>query len=66
MKNKQEIFLNIFNPIKINLWRFCLSVSNSRNDAKDLLQETIEVAYRNFEKLKHNEAFLSYLFSIAY
>ncbi|MDT3740949.1 MAG: RNA polymerase sigma factor [Candidatus Kapabacteria bacterium] len=65
MKNRQDIFLEHFEPLKKNLWRFCLSVSPTYDDAKDLLQDTIETAYREFENLKHKEAFLSWMFSIA-
>ncbi len=65
MDNKQEYFLELFEPIKHNLWRFCLSVSNSYEDAKDLLQDTIEIAYKKIDSLKDNKFFLSWLFSIA-
>jgi RNA polymerase sigma-70 factor, ECF subfamily len=64
MIKKQEIFLELFEPVKENLWRFCLSLSKNRADAKDLLQDTIEQAYMNFENIKHQEAFLSFLFTI--
>jgi RNA polymerase sigma-70 factor, ECF subfamily len=65
MIKKQEIFLELFEPVKDNLWRFCLSLSRNRVDAKDLLQDTIENAYKNFDKLSHHIAFLSFLFTIA-
>jgi RNA polymerase sigma-70 factor (ECF subfamily) len=65
MISKQEKFLLLFNPIKKNLWRFCLSITYCYDDAKDLLQDTIEIAYKDFDNLKHYEAFLSWLFSIA-
>lgn len=65
MKDKQEIFLQLFNPLKNNLWKFCLSLTRSREDAKDLLQDTIEIAYRGFDSLKNRDAFLSWMFTVA-
>ena len=65
MKQKQDKFLELFEPVKINLWRFCLSISPCGDDAKDLLQDTIESAYKNFEQLRGGQAFLSWLFTIA-
>ena len=65
MINKQQKFLELFEPNKIKLWKFCLSISRCRDNAKDLLQDTIEVAFKQFEAVKSEQAFLSYLFTIA-
>ncbi len=65
MDDKQKIFLECFSPLKDRLWRFCLYLSNDREAAKDLLQDTIEAAYLHFESVRHREAFLSYLFTVA-
>mgnify|MGYP001241889711 CR=1 FL=1 len=65
MNEKHRIFLEHFEPLKHSLWRFCLSVTKSYEDAKDLLQETIENAYLSFDSLKNKQAFLSWLFTIA-
>ncbi|MGE5480828.1 MAG: RNA polymerase sigma factor [Chloroflexota bacterium] len=65
MKEKEDKFLELFNPVKQSLWKYCLSVSHSRDSAKDLLQETIETAYRQFGAMRNEQAFLSYLFTIA-
>jgi RNA polymerase sigma-70 factor (ECF subfamily) len=40
-------------------------VSPTYDDAKDLLQDTIETAYKEFDKLKYSTTFLSWMFSIA-
>jgi len=63
--NKQKKFLELFEPVKENLWRFCLSMSRNRDAASDLLQESILIAYQNFETLRTEKAFLSYLLTIA-
>jgi RNA polymerase sigma-70 factor, ECF subfamily len=65
MKNKQDIFCECYLPLKDKLWRFCMSVCKDYEEAKDLLQETILKSYENFGKIKNNQAFLSYLFSVA-
>jgi RNA polymerase sigma-70 factor (ECF subfamily) len=65
MKMKQDKFLELFEPLKQNLWRFCLSVTYSYDDAKDLIQDTIETAYRNFDSIKEQKYFLSWLFTVA-
>lgn len=65
MLEKHSDFLELFAPLKDKVWRFCLSLSKNRDDAKDLFQDTIERAYRHFDKLKDRQAFLSYLCSIA-
>jgi len=63
--DKQIAFMNLFEPVRANLSRFCRALSGNNEDAKDIMSETILQAYENFEKLKHIEAFKSYLFSIA-
>lgn len=65
MENKQEKFMQEFAPIKENLWKFCLHIANSREDAKDLLQETIEISYIQFDKIQNYSTMLSYMFTIA-
>lgn len=65
MKKKADRFLELFAPHKRKLWRFCLSISRTRENAQDLLQDTIEVAFQKYEQLVSPEAFLSYLFTIA-
>lgn len=65
MENKQEKFMQEFAPIRENLWKFCLHITNSREDAKDLLQETIEISYIQFEKIQNYSTMLSYMFTIA-
>lgn len=62
---KQEEFLKLLNPIKDNLSRYCRSVSYSYDDAKDLMSETILIAYQSFSDVREDRAFLSYLFTIA-
>lgn len=64
MKEQNEFWIKL-EPLKERLWRYCLTITRSPEEAKDLLQDTIVTAYKNFEKLKSKEAFLSFLFGIA-
>lgn len=64
-KQKQEEFLILLLPLKDRLSRYCTALTRNREDAKDLVSETILIAFRSFEKVRYKEAFLSYLFTIA-
>ena len=65
MKDKQDLFLELFEPQKERLWRFCLSISMNYEDAKELLAETMYQTCLNFDKVRNETAFLSYMFTIA-
>jgi len=64
-KDKQIAFMNLFEPVRVSLSRFCYSISKDRDDAKDLISETIVQSFENFESLNKPDSFKSYLFSIA-
>jgi RNA polymerase sigma-70 factor (ECF subfamily) len=65
LDNKQKIFLELFEPVRDNLSRFCNAIAGNREDALDLASETILEAYKRFDSVRHPEAFVSFLFSIA-
>lgn len=65
-KEKQEQFLAIFLPLQKRLERFVLVKTRSEIEAKDIVAETILIAYERFESITHPEAFLSFLFTIAF
>ncbi len=62
---KQKAFLELFKPVEQNLYRYARAMADSNEEAKDLAADTVLAAYEGFESLKHKEAFLSYLFTIA-
>lgn len=64
-KEKQEQFLAIFLPLQKRLERFVLVKTRSETEAKDIVSETILIAYERFESITHHEAFLSFLFTVA-
>jgi RNA polymerase sigma-70 factor (ECF subfamily) len=48
-----------------NLSAFCFAKTHNRDEAAELVSETILAAYENLQTLKNETAFLSFLFTIA-
>jgi len=65
-KNKQYQFLKLYNPIKMDLEKFVLSLTLNRNDSKDIIGDTLLHTFTNFEKIKKKSSLKSYLFTTAY
>lgn len=55
----------LYEPLHQRLSRFVQTQVWDAEEAKDLISETVLCAYERFEQLQQEEAFLSYLFSIA-
>ena len=66
LTDKKEKFMQLLEPVYKRLERFAMSIARSTDDAKDIVSETVLIAYQNFDSLKQEQAFLSYLFTIAY
>ena len=64
-KSKQDIFLELYKPVHERFERFCRARVYGDMDYKDLMNDTLLVAYQKFESLKSKEAFLSFLFGIS-
>ncbi|MBX7154945.1 MAG: RNA polymerase sigma factor [Candidatus Kapaibacterium sp.] len=64
-QDKNTVFISLLNPVYDNLYRFVRALSYNREDALDLLHDTLLTAYEQFESLQNNQAFLSWLFTIA-
>ncbi|MES2765630.1 MAG: hypothetical protein V4642_07175, partial [Bacteroidota bacterium] len=62
---KQERFLQLLKPLQPRLEKFILVQVRGRDAAKDVMSETILLAFENFDSLKSEETFLSFLFTIA-
>lgn len=65
MGDKNDEFFMLLEPVLNDLENFLLSLTRNRYSARDLVNETVLEAYKNFENLKHKEAFLSFILSIA-
>ncbi len=62
---RRERFMALLMPAYKRLEDFALAMTRNRDEARDLVAETLLRAYENFGKLKDERAFLGYLFSIA-
>src|SRR5437763_10836288 len=63
--DKQEHFMLLYEPVHERLNRFVHSMVWNREDARDVIADTVLKAFENFEKIEHKESFLYYLFGIA-
>lgn len=64
-KSKQDQFLELYEPIHDRFERFCRARVYGNMDFRDLINETLLVAFEKFDTLRSKEAFLSFLFSIS-
>ncbi len=62
---KQEQFMLLYKPIHERLNRFVHSMVWDREDARDIVAETVLKAYESFDKVEHHEVFMYYMFGIA-
>jgi RNA polymerase sigma-70 factor (ECF subfamily) len=62
---KQQRFMALFQPAQPRLQRFVLAMTRDPERTKDIVGETILIAFQRFETLRHDGAFLSFLFTIA-
>lgn len=65
ISEKQNEFLELFEPIRTNLSGFCRALAKDKDDAKDLMSETVLKTFETFERITNPLAFKSYMFSIA-
>jgi RNA polymerase sigma-70 factor (ECF subfamily) len=65
IQTKQTNFLKLYEPVHDRFERFCRARVYGEMDYRDLINETLLVAFEKFETLKSNEAFLSFLFGIS-
>jgi RNA polymerase sigma-70 factor (ECF subfamily) len=62
---KQDQFMLLYRPVHDRLARYVHSMVWNREDARDIIADTVLKAYESFEKIEHTEAFLYFLFGIA-
>ena len=63
---KQKAFTDAYQQLHEKLVRFVQSmVYNREEDVKDIVAETMLVAYEKFETIRHKDALLSYLFTVS-
>lgn len=57
--------MTYYEPVHARFERFCKARVYGEMDFKDLMHDTLVVAYEKFNKVQHADAFLYYLFGIA-
>lgn len=62
---KQKEFMELYHKYRDNIWRYCLFLCRNRELAKDLLSDTLLDVWSNFNRIRNNDYFLSYLFTTA-
>lgn len=63
-KVKQDRFLALYEPVHERFERFCRSRVHGELDHKDIMNDTLLIAYDKFETLRADVAFVSFLFGI--
>ena len=64
-KDKQVRFLLLYEPVHDRFERFCRARAYGEMDFKDLINDSLLIAFERFETLRSEQAFLSFLFSIS-
>lgn len=64
-KSKQEIFLELYEPIHERFERFCRARVYGNMEYGDLINDTLLVAFEKLDTLKSKDAFLGFLFGIS-
>ncbi len=64
-EDKQQVFLKLYEPVHARLSRYCQVQVADYDEARDLMGETVLVAYEKFEGLRNHDTFLYFLFGIA-
>jgi RNA polymerase sigma-70 factor (ECF subfamily) len=62
---KQERFMQIYAPVHDRFERYCKTRAFGEFHFKDIMHDTLIVAFEKFDILKSQEAFLYFLFGIA-
>lgn len=64
-KAKNIEFMQYYEQYHLDLSHFCNSLERNRENAKELMSETISRAFEGFNRLEDKSKFKSYLFGIA-
>lgn len=64
-KEKQRAFMKLYEPVHGQFERFCKARVYGQLDFKDLMHDSVVIAFNKFESLKEEKAFLHFLFGIA-
>jgi len=65
IKEQQERFLRLLEPLNDQLFLYARALERNKQDAEDLVSETILKCYEYFPNIKDESAFKGYLFIVA-
>lgn len=65
LRRKHVRFLDLLEPVRTGLGQFCRSLTRDRESARDLAAEAIRIVYEQFDSLRDETKFKSYLFTTA-
>ncbi|MCX6139762.1 MAG: sigma-70 family RNA polymerase sigma factor [Candidatus Kapabacteria bacterium] len=65
LQRRQQEFLELLKPIQRKLESFCLNMTRDREEARDLMQDTIVVLWQHLDTLRDRSAFRSYAYTVA-
>lgn len=63
--NQQEQFIALYSKVHDAFERFCRARAYGSMEYKDLMNESLLIAFQKFEQLRHPEAFFSFLCGIS-
>ncbi len=64
MKCDAKTFTSLYEQAYKDMYRFALCLTRNRQDAEDAVSESVVSAYENIHKLRREEAFKSWIFTI--
>lgn len=64
-QSKQQRFLAAFEPVRRRFSAYVQAMVRNNEEAKDIVSETILIAYEQFEDVRTPSSFIFYLFTIA-
>jgi RNA polymerase sigma-70 factor, ECF subfamily len=62
---KQQAFMQLYEPVHARLSRFVQSMVWNKDDAKDVIADTVLIAFEHFDNIRNPGAFMYYLFGVA-
>lgn len=62
---KQRKFLSLYEPVHARFERFCRARAGGQMEYRDLMNESLLIAFQKFETIKSEKAFLSFLIGIS-
>jgi len=65
LDDRSERFLRLYEPHRDALWRFARSLVRTDHEAEDVVSETVLQALEGLHRLRDEQAFVSFLFTIA-